>query len=80
MIIINNENNVLGMPNKIKDDKILAYVKRNGDDYPYSEERRLFYVALTRTKNNLYLLVNKNSKSIFIKEIEKDYNKYIEYI
>lgn len=37
----------------------------------YAEERRLFYVALTRTKNYVYLLVNKNPKlrSIFINEI-----------
>lgn len=37
----------------------------------YAEERRLFYVALTRTKNYVYLLVNRNPKlrSIFINEI-----------
>lgn len=37
----------------------------------FAEERRLFYVALTRTKNNVYLLVNKNPKlrSRFINEI-----------
>lgn len=80
VIIINNENNILGIPNKIKDEKVLDYVKRTGDNYPYSEERRLFYVAMTRTKNDLYLLVNKNNKSIFIKELEKNYKKYIEYI
>lgn len=36
-----------------------------------AEERRLFYVALTRTKNYVYLLVNKNPKlrSSFINEI-----------
>ena len=38
---------------------------------PFAEERRLFYVALTRTKNFVYLLVNKNSKyrSPFISEL-----------
>lgn len=37
----------------------------------FAEERRLFYVALTRTKNNVYLLVNKNitKRSPFINEI-----------
>lgn len=36
-----------------------------------AEERRLFYVALTRTKNYVYLLVNSNSKlrSPFVNEI-----------
>lgn len=37
----------------------------------FAEERRLFYVALTRTKNYVYLLVNKDPKlrSSFINEI-----------
>ena len=43
------------------------------------EERRLFYVALTRTKNKVYLLAptNDKEKSIFIKEL-KDYDNVIE--
>lgn len=38
---------------------------------PFAEERRLFYVALTRTKNNVYLLVNRNPlhRSRFVNEI-----------
>ena len=38
---------------------------------PFAEERRLFYVGLTRTKNYVYLLVNKEPKlrSPFINEI-----------
>lgn len=40
---------------------------------PFAEERRLFYVALTRTKNKVYLVIpHKNEdKSKFINEIEK---------
>ena len=45
----------------------------------YDEERRLFYVALTRTKNNVFLIIPKK-KSIFIREIEHDSNNYIEYL
>lgn len=39
----------------------------------YAEERRIFYVALTRTKNHVYLLVNKDAhyRSKFVDEIEK---------
>ena len=38
---------------------------------PFAEERRLFYVALTRTKHNVYLLVNRNPlhRSRFVNEI-----------
>ena len=35
------------------------------------EERRLFYVALTRCKNKVYLFVPIHKESIFIKEIKK---------
>jgi len=39
---------------------------------PFAEERRLFYVALTRTKNKVYLVVpnNRINKSEFVNEIE----------
>ena len=41
------------------------------------EERRLFYVGLTRTKNYCILLVNKEKESIFVKEIVRNYKKQI---
>ena len=80
VIIINLEDNDWGFPNKIKDEKILKYILPKKEKYKYAEERRLFYVALTRTKNEVYLLVNKNNKSNFIKEIVNNNNKYIETI
>ncbi len=41
------------------------------EDFPYAEDRRIFYVALTRTKNDVYLLVpeSKLDRSPFIEEI-----------
>ena len=80
VIILNLEDNDWGFPNKIKDEKILKYILPKKEKYKYAEERRLFYVALTRTKNEVYLLVNKNNKSNFIKEIVNNNNKYIETI
>ena len=77
VILINLTNYRTGFPNKITDHRIISYVKCKEDNYPYSEERRLMYVALTRTKNKIYLLVPKTNKSIFVKEIEKDYRKKI---
>ena len=43
------------------------------ESIPFAEERRLFYVALTRTKNKVYLLVDSNieRRSDFIKEIDE---------
>ena len=72
VIIINLLDDALGFPCKIKDDKILRFVNKKFDNFPYSEERRLFYVALTRTKNYVYLLVPKIKQSIFVKELLKN--------
>ena len=80
VIIINLKDDVLGIPNKIENDKILKYVNNNIDIYPYEEERRLFYVGLTRTKSDVYLLVDKKNPSMFVKELIMDNKKYIEYI
>ena len=77
VIILNLEDKILGFPCKIQSNKILNYVLNEKDSYPYEEERRLFYVALTRTKNKVYLLVNRESESIFVKEIIKNCKKYI---
>lgn len=79
IILINLTNNNNSLPSKIKNHKIINKIIKT-DYYPYEEERRLFYVALTRTRNNIYLLVPKSNYSIFIKEIKKNYKNYIEYI
>lgn len=79
VILINIEDSLLGMPTKIKDEKILKYVNNTKDYYPYEEERRLFYVALTRTKNKTYIISSYKKESIFTKEISK-YKKYVKII
>ncbi len=71
VMIINLENKRLGFPTQIKDDQILRLVNPIVEKYPYYEERRLFYVALTRTKNDVYLFVPRKNPSIFIEEIHK---------
>lgn len=80
VIVLNMNNSYLGFPNKIVNNKILDYVLTIKDSYLYEEERRLFYVALTRTKNNVYLFCNKNNPSIFIKELIKEHSNNIQII
>ena len=72
VILINLENNVVGFPNQMNEDKLLNFVINDSDQYPNGEERRLFYVALTRTKNNVYLLVPHTDKSEFVTELEEN--------
>ena len=69
VIVLNLSSNILGFPNKIEDDEVLKLFFKNKEKYKYAEERRLFYVALTRTRNYVYLMVQKNQESIFVKEI-----------
>ena len=78
VIICNLRNYINGFPNKMSDDPILSYVTLTKDDYLYEEERRLFYVALTRTKTQCSLLVPIMNPSIFIEELIEISNNKIQ--
>lgn len=80
VIIIHLENSIMGFPNKLENDNVFRFLNPNKESFAYEEERRLFYVALTRTKNENYLLVPKNKESIFVKEILRDYSSQIEIL
>lgn len=68
VIILNFRDRLNGFPNQIEDDSILGLLKEK-EEYPFAEERRLLYVALTRTLNNVYLLSPNKDKSIFLEEL-----------
>ncbi len=80
VIILNMENSPTGFPNKINNHEIINLIYNEKETIRFEEERRLFYVALTRSKNNVYLLVNKLKPSYFIREIITDYPNMIEII
>ena len=63
----------------MNDDKLLRFVSKNKINYPYDEERRLFYVALTRTKEKVYLYTPFNP-SVFVNELIDDYRDRIDII
>ena len=71
VIIINMTNRLYGFPNQIKNHQLLEIIHPSDKEILFAEERRLFYVALTRTKNKVYLMVPILNKSIFIKELKK---------
>lgn len=73
VFIINNKSSRMGFPSKIQDAAILELLLENSDNYAYAEERRLFYVALTRAKKKVYLLTVKGHESVFVKELEDRY-------
>lgn len=73
VFIINNKDKGSSFPSKIVDDIVIEKLLGISESYPFSEERRLLYVALTRSKVKTYLLVEKGNASVFIKELIKDY-------
>ena len=70
VILINADDDRIGFPNKMEDDELLDLVLSHKSEYEYAEERRLWYVALTRTRNYTYIIANQDNPSIFLKEIE----------
>jgi len=56
VILIGVVGGVRGFPCQIVDDPILDIVLAKGEPFPHAEERRLFYVALTRAKKHVYII------------------------
>ena len=72
VIVFNTAYRVTGFPSLVGDDPAVSFLLPPGEDYPYAEERRLFYVALTRAKKGCYLLVPKFEPSQFFLEIQDE--------
>ena len=72
VIVLSVTRGKYGFPTGMADDPLYQLVLGNADSYPNSEERRLFYVALTRAKNKCYLLTTESYRSLFIDELLGD--------
>lgn len=77
VIVLNMADTIMGFPSQLEDDSVLRYVNRTKDSFPFEEERRLFYVAITRTKNVVYLMTPRNNPSIFVKELVRKNKKKV---
>ncbi len=73
VIIINTRDGKYGFPSKIQEDPIIKLVTLDNNEQEYGEERRLFYVAMTRTKNRVYLVTPESRPSPFVSELMKEY-------
>lgn len=58
-----------GFPDIWLEDRIYQVIKKADYDLLMEEERRLFYVAITRAKDKLFLITEKGNESSFLKEI-----------
>ena len=58
-----------GFPSTIADDPVLDLVMSEADQFPHGEERRLFYVALTRARKSVTLMTVQGQESPFVTEL-----------
>jgi superfamily I DNA/RNA helicase len=62
-----------GFPDIWLEDRIFQVIKKANHDLLMEEERRLFYVALTRAQEKLFLITEKGNESSFLKEIPETF-------
>ncbi|MEY8761267.1 UvrD-helicase domain-containing protein [Chryseobacterium tongliaoense] len=75
--VLNCNSGRLGFPSEMYDDPVLLLLLGGSETYPNSEERRLFYVALTRAKLKTSLIANKRFASKFIIELDENLNNKV---
>ena len=68
VILLQCNKDTYGFPSLVSDDPVLNYVLTKSDLFPYGEERRLFYVAITRAKMKTLVLYDKRFPSVFVNE------------
>ncbi|HLR13223.1 MAG TPA: 3'-5' exonuclease, partial [Burkholderiaceae bacterium] len=70
VIVLGLEQGRYGFPASQDDAPLSSLMQDPGDDFPAAEERRLFYVALTRARQCVFLLVHATRPSAFVMELE----------
>ena len=72
VVVLDLKNGQYGFPAQIEDDPLLDLVlPPDGDTYPHAEERRLFYVAMTRARRGCYLVADRDLPSPFVGELRR---------
>lgn len=72
VIILRAASDRMGFPSEIVDDPLLDLVLPEPEEFEHAEERRLFYVALTRARKAVTILADRQKPSVFVRELLKD--------
>jgi DNA helicase-4 len=73
VIILRARSGRLGFPSEIVDDPLLDLVLPEPESFDHAEERRLFYVALTRARTSVTILTDRHKPSAFVRELLTDH-------
>ena len=71
VMLLNVTKGILGFPSQIVDDPVLQLAMPQPDEFPFAEERRLFYVALTRARRQTRIYSLRERPSDFLLELSK---------
>jgi len=74
VVILNMEKGVYGFPSDRPSDAVVEWFLPQPECFEYADERRLFYVALTRARKHVWLLAPQDHKqrSVFVTELLQD--------
>jgi len=71
VFVLNVVEGTRGFPSQIQDDPALQLAMPAPDPFPFAEERRLFYVAMTRARKQVRLYTTLGQPSRFLVELAK---------
>jgi DNA helicase-4 len=71
VVVVDLKDDRMGFPCRVEDDPLLDLVlpPLSGKAFPFAEERRLFYVAMTRARIGTYLITDPVRPSSFVTEL-----------
>ena len=72
VVILDLRKSRSGFPNETIDDPIINSLLSASENFEHPEERRLFYVALTRARRRVYLVADPTRPSVFFTELTKN--------
>lgn len=72
VVLLGNKSGKFGLPSEKMSHPLVDALLPPRESFTHAEERRLFYVALTRAKQRVYLVAGENKVSSFVKELLDD--------
>jgi DNA helicase-4 len=79
VIVLGMNTERFGFPSEIDTDPIIELLLPPSEAFQHAEERRLFYVALTRARTRSFALADRSKYSSFIKELKEEFGNSVEF-